>query len=42
MADAVLAAKVQQKTPDGYYNIERMGFRLNWRWRSCHRVSVVR
>ena len=24
MADAVLAAKTQQKTPDGYYNIERM------------------
>jgi uncharacterized protein involved in oxidation of intracellular sulfur len=24
MADAVLAAKAQQKTPDGYYNIERM------------------
>jgi uncharacterized protein involved in oxidation of intracellular sulfur len=24
MADAVLAAKGQQKTPDGYYNIERM------------------
>ena len=24
MADAVLAAKVQQKTPDGYYNVERM------------------
>jgi uncharacterized protein involved in oxidation of intracellular sulfur len=24
MADAVLAAKRQQKTPDGYYNIERM------------------
>jgi len=24
MADAVHAAKAQQKTPDGYYNIERM------------------
>jgi len=24
MADAVLAAKAQQKTPEGYYNIERM------------------
>jgi len=24
MADAVIAAKSQQKTPDGYYNIERM------------------
>jgi uncharacterized protein involved in oxidation of intracellular sulfur len=24
MADAVLAAKADQKTPDGYYNIERM------------------
>jgi len=24
MADAVLAAKARQKTPDGYYNIERM------------------
>jgi uncharacterized protein involved in oxidation of intracellular sulfur len=24
MADAVLAAKGQQKTPDGYYNVERM------------------
>ncbi|MFP4004937.1 MAG: DsrE/DsrF/TusD sulfur relay family protein [Alphaproteobacteria bacterium] len=24
MADAVLAAKAGQKTPDGYYNIERM------------------
>ena len=24
MADAVLAAKAQQKTPDGYYNVERM------------------
>jgi uncharacterized protein involved in oxidation of intracellular sulfur len=24
MADAVLAAKSAQKTPDGYYNIERM------------------
>jgi uncharacterized protein involved in oxidation of intracellular sulfur len=24
MADAVLAAKKGQKTPDGYYNIERM------------------
>jgi uncharacterized protein involved in oxidation of intracellular sulfur len=24
MADAVLAAKSGQKTPDGYYNIERM------------------
>ncbi len=24
MADAVVAAKTGQKTPDGYYNIERM------------------
>ena len=24
MADAVLAAEAQQKTPDGYYNVERM------------------
>ena len=24
MADAVLAGKARQKTPDGYYNIERM------------------
>lgn len=24
IGDAVLAAKAQQKTPDGYYNIERM------------------
>jgi len=24
MADAVLAAKTKQKTPDGYYNVERM------------------
>ena len=24
MADAVLADKAQQKTPDGYYNVERM------------------
>jgi uncharacterized protein involved in oxidation of intracellular sulfur len=24
MADAVSAAKVNQKTPDGYYNVERM------------------
>ena len=24
MADAVLAAKAQQKSPDGYYNVERM------------------
>lgn len=24
MADAVLAAKANQKTPDGYYNVERM------------------
>ncbi len=24
MADAVVAAKADQKTPDGYYNIERM------------------
>ena len=24
MADAVLAAKAQQKTPDGYYNLELM------------------
>jgi uncharacterized protein involved in oxidation of intracellular sulfur len=24
MADSVLAAKAQQKTPEGYYNVERM------------------
>ncbi len=24
MADAVLAGKAKQKTPDGYYNVERM------------------
>jgi uncharacterized protein involved in oxidation of intracellular sulfur len=24
MADAVLTAKAQQKTPEGYYNLERM------------------
>jgi len=24
MADAVIAAKAAQKTPDGYYNVERM------------------
>lgn len=24
MADAVLAAKAHQKTPEGYYNVERM------------------
>jgi uncharacterized protein involved in oxidation of intracellular sulfur len=24
MADAVVAAKTSQKTPDGYYNVERM------------------
>jgi uncharacterized protein involved in oxidation of intracellular sulfur len=24
LADAVLAAKTRQKTPDGYYNVERM------------------
>jgi uncharacterized protein involved in oxidation of intracellular sulfur len=24
MADAVLAAKANQKTPEGYYNLERM------------------
>jgi len=28
MADAVLAAKAGQKTPDGYYNLERMLKRL--------------
>ena len=28
MADAVLAAKAGQKTPDGYYNVERMLRRL--------------
>jgi uncharacterized protein involved in oxidation of intracellular sulfur len=28
MADAVLAAKAQQKTPEGYYNVERMLKRL--------------
>jgi uncharacterized protein involved in oxidation of intracellular sulfur len=24
MADAVVAAKAQQRTPEGYYNVERM------------------
>jgi uncharacterized protein involved in oxidation of intracellular sulfur len=24
MADAVVAGKAQQRTPEGYYNIERM------------------
>jgi uncharacterized protein involved in oxidation of intracellular sulfur len=28
MADAVLAGKMQQKTPDGYYNVKRMLKRL--------------
>lgn len=28
MADAVLAAKANQKTPEGYYNIERMLHRV--------------
>ena len=28
IADAVLAGKAQQKTPDGYYNVERMLKRL--------------
>lgn len=28
IGDAVLAAKAQQKTPDGYYNVERMLRRL--------------
>lgn len=28
MADAVLAAKAKQKTPDGYYDLERMLKRL--------------
>jgi len=28
LADAVLSAKSQQKTPDGYYNIERMMKRI--------------
>lgn len=28
MADAVVAAKAGQKTPDGYYNVERMLKRL--------------
>ena len=28
MADAVLAGKAQQKTPDGYYNVERMPKRV--------------
>ncbi len=28
IGDAVLAAKAQQKTPDGYYNVERMLKRL--------------
>lgn len=28
MADAVLCAKKGQKTPDGYYNIERMLYRI--------------
>jgi uncharacterized protein involved in oxidation of intracellular sulfur len=36
MADAVVAAKARQKTPDGYYNVERMlkGW-LPGRGRSC-------
>jgi uncharacterized protein involved in oxidation of intracellular sulfur len=28
MADAVVAAKAGQKTPDGYYNVERMAKRV--------------
>jgi uncharacterized protein involved in oxidation of intracellular sulfur len=28
MAEAVFAAKIQQKTPEGYYNVERMLKRL--------------
>jgi uncharacterized protein involved in oxidation of intracellular sulfur len=28
MADAVIAGKAQQKTPEGYYNVERMLKRL--------------
>ena len=28
IGDAILAAKAQQKTPDGYYNVERMLKRL--------------
>ena len=28
MADAVLAGKAQQKTPEGYYNVERMLTRI--------------
>ena len=36
MADAVIGAKAGQKTPDGYYNIERMLKRvLAGRERSC-------
>lgn len=37
MADAVGAAKVGQKTPDGYYNIERMVKRLTL---APHRVLL--
>ena len=33
MADAVLAAKAGQKTPEGYYNIERMLKRLSGKGR---------
>lgn len=33
MADAVLAAKAGQKTPEGYYNIERMLKRLTGKGR---------
>ena len=30
MADAVASAKTSQKTPDGYYNIERMLTLIEW------------
>jgi len=32
MADAVLAAKAKQKTPDGFYNVERMLKRVAMAW----------
>ena len=33
MADAVIAAKTGQKTPDGYYNVERMLHRVTTKGR---------
>ena len=37
MADAVICAKKGQKTPDGYYNIERMLKRFNL---GAHRILL--